>query len=154
MKHLRELVGSEQIRLSISDKGGEFVVIPHQLDIAITENHLRDMSIYRPSSRAEFQKQFRSLNREWIKTAKAAHFSRDMTARLKIDLPACPVLYVLIKTHKLQSSADLDSSDPTTFKVRPIISNVGGPTDRVGWFLNPILVQPLNYILSSTCVFL
>ena len=76
MKHVRELIRSRQIRLSVSDKGGEFVVAPHQLDIAITENHLRDASIYRPSSHAEFQKQFRKLNREWIRIAKAAHLSR------------------------------------------------------------------------------
>ena len=99
MKQLKEIIGSKQIRLSISDKGGEFVVIPHHLDVAITEKHLENTAIYRPSSYAEFQRQFRHLNREWVKTARAAHFSRDMTTRLKLDLPACPVLYVLIKTH-------------------------------------------------------
>uniref|UniRef100_A0A158PA93 Retrotransposon Orf1 n=1 Tax=Angiostrongylus cantonensis TaxID=6313 RepID=A0A158PA93_ANGCA len=52
--------------------GGEFVVIPHQLDIEITEKHLEDASLYRPSSEKEFKSQYRKLNNEWVKMARAA----------------------------------------------------------------------------------
>ncbi|EYB88370.1 hypothetical protein Y032_0248g83 [Ancylostoma ceylanicum] len=71
-------------------------------------------------------------------------------------MPVCPVLYLLIKTHKL-SASDLASTDPSVYKVRPIISCVGGPTDRISWFLNLILVQLLNYVpahLKNTTMFL
>ena len=78
--------------------------------------NLEDMSIYRPSTYAEFRKQYRSLNKKWIEVAKTARLSSDMISRLKIDLPVCPVLYLLIKTHKMQSSTDLNSTDPATFK--------------------------------------
>ncbi|EYC22110.1 hypothetical protein Y032_0018g3720 [Ancylostoma ceylanicum] len=157
VKEVRELIETAQIRLSTSGKGGEFVVTPHQLDIAITERHLQDASLYRPSSSSEFQTQYRKLNREWVKEAKSAGLHPTVIARLKIELPVCPVLYLLIKTHKLKSSNDLNSNDPSTFKVRPIISCEGGPTDRIGWFLNTILVQLLNYIpahLTNTRMFL
>ncbi|KAK6763666.1 hypothetical protein RB195_024115 [Necator americanus] len=157
IKEVRELISSKQIRLSTSDKGGEFVVIPHQLDIAITERHLQDISLYRLSSVSEFMKKSRFLNEQWVKVAKSAEFPPSLIARLKIDLPTCPVLYLLIKTHKLQSSSDLASTDPATFKVRPIISSVGGPTDRIGWFLNTIFAQVLSHIpahLTNTRMFL
>ncbi|KAJ1364738.1 hypothetical protein KIN20_024892 [Parelaphostrongylus tenuis] len=42
MKEVRELIREGRTRLSVSDKGGEFVVIPRQLDIAITNKHLED----------------------------------------------------------------------------------------------------------------
>ncbi|EYC41775.1 hypothetical protein Y032_0557g3394 [Ancylostoma ceylanicum] len=54
MEEIRSLIKSQSIRLSISDKGGEFVVIPKQLDEAITEEHLKDKTLYRPSSSQEF----------------------------------------------------------------------------------------------------
>ncbi|KIH66693.1 hypothetical protein ANCDUO_02979 [Ancylostoma duodenale] len=138
IKQVRELVESAEIRLSTSDKGGEFVVIPHQLDVAITERHLQDASLYRPSSAGEFLTQYRKLNKEWVSEAKTARLHPNAIARLKIDLPVCPVLYLLIKTHKFQAIDDLKSNDPSAFKVRPIISCVEGPTDRIGWFLNTI----------------
>uniref|UniRef100_A0A0K0DGD5 ubiquitinyl hydrolase 1 n=1 Tax=Angiostrongylus cantonensis TaxID=6313 RepID=A0A0K0DGD5_ANGCA len=76
---------------------------------------------------------------------------------LKIDLPTCPDLYLLIKTHKLVSSDDLVSTDPSLFKVRPIISCVDGPTDRITWLITLVLTQLLKYIpahLTNTQMFL
>ncbi|EYC44211.1 hypothetical protein Y032_0468g2007 [Ancylostoma ceylanicum] len=154
---VREMISSGLIRLSTSDKGGEFVVIPQQLDKAITEEHLRDDTLYRTSSAKEFQAQYRHLNREWVKVARTAGLPRSFIARLKIELPSCPVLYLLVKTHKLSLVEEFASMDPTVFKVRPIISCVGGPTDRIAWFLNVILAQLLSYIpshLTNTQMFL
>ena len=93
----------------------------------------------------------------WVEVAKSAKVARSTIARLKNELPACPVLYLLIKTHKFSSDNDVASNDPTTFKVRPIISGVGGPTDRIAWFLNIIVSQVLRFIpahLSNTTMFL
>ena len=45
----------------------------------------------------------------------------------------------------------------STYKIRPIISCVNGPTDRISWFLNKIVGQLLNYVpshLSNTGQFL
>lgn len=71
-------------------------------------------------------------------------------------MPICPVLYVLIKTHNLPPEG-ATTDDPRTFKVRPIISGVGGPTDRISWLLNLVLVQLLRFIpshLTNTNAFL
>ena len=157
MREVRELIKSKAIRVSVSDKGGEFVIIPRQLDVAITEKHLQDASLYRPSTEKEFKTQYRKLNREWVKEAKAAGLKPSVIYQLKLELPTCPVLYLLIKTHKLMSTDDLSSTDPSLFKVRPIISCVDGPTDRITWFLTLIFTQLLKHIpahLTNTQMFL
>ena len=134
-RQIRELIKSKSIRLSVSDKGGEFVVIPRQLDIEITERHLQDVTLYRSSSVKEFKEQCCNLNKGWVKTARAADLQLSLIRQLESDTPICPVLYTLIKTHKLSSFDDFRSNDPSTFKVRPIISCVGGPTDKINGFL-------------------
>ncbi|VDM62845.1 unnamed protein product [Angiostrongylus costaricensis] len=64
MRAVRELMRLKTIRLCVSGKGGEFVVIPHQLDVEITKKHLEDASLYRPSSEKEFKSKYRKLNNE------------------------------------------------------------------------------------------
>ena len=59
-------------------------------------------------------------------------------SRLKLEHPACPVFYHMIKTHKLVSH-EYQSMSPEVYKIRPIVSCVGGPTDRLSWFLTKII---------------
>uniref|UniRef100_A0A7I4Z1G1 Reverse transcriptase domain-containing protein n=1 Tax=Haemonchus contortus TaxID=6289 RepID=A0A7I4Z1G1_HAECO len=156
LNELIDLVNSKTIKISVSDKGGEFVVMPRSLDIAITESHLQDLSLYRPSSENEYKRQYRRLNRVWSDIARNADLPKTVSTRLRCDLPVCPVLYVLVKTHKLAPNS-LSSLNPMDFKVRPIISSVGGPTDRIPWLLNLVLAQLLTFIpahLSNTMKFL
>uniref|UniRef100_A0A7I4XWM4 Reverse transcriptase domain-containing protein n=1 Tax=Haemonchus contortus TaxID=6289 RepID=A0A7I4XWM4_HAECO len=156
LNELIDLVNSKTIKISVSDKGGEFVVMPRSLDIAITESHLQDVSLYRPSSENEYKRQYRRLNRVWSDIARTADLPKTVSTRLRCDLPVCPVLYVLIKTHKLPPNSQ-SSLNPLDFKVRPIISSVGGPTDRISWLLNLVLTQLLTFIpahLSNTMKFL
>ncbi|EYB83018.1 hypothetical protein Y032_0345g3120 [Ancylostoma ceylanicum] len=156
LREIRDLCARGEIKISVSDKGGEFVVISRELDMAITEHHLEDATVYRPSSPEEFRKQYRHLNKVWVETARAAGLAQHIIARLKIDLPSCPVLYTLIKTHKLPANG-FNNRDPRDFKVRPIISCNGGPTDRISWLLNIILSQLLKHVpahLQNTNMFL
>ncbi|VDP22117.1 unnamed protein product [Heligmosomoides polygyrus] len=61
-------------------------------------------------------KQYRRLNRMWTEVAKSARLPKSIITRLKCDLPSCPVLYVLIKTHKLPpEGATIES--PSSFKL-------------------------------------
>ena len=60
--------------------------------------------------------------------------------------PSTPVLYTLIKTHK--DDVDLQSTDPNSYKVRPIISSCGGPADKVSWLLTKFLSPLLDVIPS------
>ncbi|KAK6732749.1 hypothetical protein RB195_016858 [Necator americanus] len=156
LHEIRNLITAGEIKVSVSDKGGKFVVLSRELDKAITRQHLEDDSLYVPSSANEFRKQYRRLNRVWVETTGTAGLPKNFITRLKNDLPACLVLYTLIKTHKLSENG-LTSNDPRDFKMRPIISGIGGPTDRISWLLNIILNQLLKYVpahLSSSGNFL
>ena len=148
LKEVRELTATGALKVSISDKGGEFVILSQDLDRAITALHLQDHTTYHRSSPEEFARQYRHLNRKWSDIAKTANLPRSLILRLKCDHPISPVLYVLIKTHKISSPEDMATNDPTAFKIRPIVSSVGGPTDRISWFLNLILVQLFKFIPS------
>ncbi|EYC36046.1 hypothetical protein Y032_0940g3141 [Ancylostoma ceylanicum] len=46
-RQLREMTDDGSIRVTVSDKGGEFVIIPQALDREITDLHLSDATIYR-----------------------------------------------------------------------------------------------------------
>lgn len=76
LREIRELAKSGAIRVTVSDKGGEFVVLPQELDRAITRLHLQDNTIYASSSREEFGKQYRRLNRKWTEIAKSANLPK------------------------------------------------------------------------------
>ncbi|EYB97637.1 hypothetical protein Y032_0139g2134 [Ancylostoma ceylanicum] len=131
------MIDCGMIRLSVSDKGGEFVVMPQPLDREITELHLSDPTVYRCTTQSEFVSQYRRLNHVWMMTGKAAGLSEVLLSGLKIENPNCPVFYSLIKTHKL-SIRDLKPLPVTEYKIRFIASCVGGPTKRISWFLNKI----------------
>ena len=97
------------------------------------------------------------MNHVWMNIGKAAGFDERFLCRLKLDSPNCPVFYSLIKTHKLSPIDDTRSMTAEKFKIRPIVSCVGGPTDRISWFLNKIVSQLLCKVpshLSNTNQFL
>ncbi|XGW05094.1 hypothetical protein V3C99_015904 [Haemonchus contortus] len=147
LREIRKRVAEGEIRLSVSDKGGEFVVLPRSLDREITELHLSDASIYSHSTEKAFLTQCHRLNALWVSIGKVAKLDRRLIRRLKLDTPLCPVFYSLIKTHKLSNGGE-NSVNASDYKIRPIISCVGGPTDRISWFLNKIVGQLLRYVPS------
>lgn len=123
------------------------MVCPQTLDKEITGLHLSDTSIYRETSEKVFHSQCRKLNALWVSVAKSAGLDRRFIARLALTTPICPVLYSLIKTHKL-SEEGKRSLDAATYKIWPTISCVDGPTDPISWFLNKIVGQLLNFVPS------
>ncbi|KAJ1353041.1 hypothetical protein KIN20_009586 [Parelaphostrongylus tenuis] len=72
----------------------------------------------------------KNLNKQWVNTASATGLETSVIS-LKNNDPIRPALYLLIKTHKLTSIDVLVSTDPSTYKVRPITSGIGGTTDRI-----------------------
>ena len=84
-KELRELISAHSIRLSVSDKGGEFVVLPQELDRNITLAHLADRSAYKERSERKFHAQCRRLNDIWIKVGRDAGLDDRFISRLKLE---------------------------------------------------------------------
>ncbi|KAJ1371965.1 hypothetical protein KIN20_034013 [Parelaphostrongylus tenuis] len=79
-----------------------------------------------PSSVKEFRSHYRKLCSDWAQLTRAVGLKPSIIAQLKIGQPSCPLLYLLIKNHKLTPTNDLVSTDPSKLKTRPIISCVDG----------------------------
>lgn len=54
--------------------------------------------------------------------------------------------YLLIKTNRLQTHVDLNSNDPSNFKLASLSSFLGGHTDIIGQILNAVFGQLLQHI--------
>ncbi|KAK6756922.1 hypothetical protein RB195_015007 [Necator americanus] len=83
-REVRELTSNGTLRISVSDKGGEFVVMPQTLNREITERHLMDNSIYRRVAEKEFTAQYKRLNHVWMSVGKAAGIDERFLSRLKV----------------------------------------------------------------------
>jgi hypothetical protein len=129
---------AKSIRVSKSDKGGDFVVINTELDKKITLQHLSDTTTYQVSSRRSFDTIESAINKAWVNICSVHNFPKKLKDRLVSTHSIPPCLYTLIKTHKLNSD-DLHSEDPSLFKVRPIISSCNDPADKISYFLSFIL---------------
>uniref|UniRef100_A0A914EIS7 Reverse transcriptase domain-containing protein n=1 Tax=Acrobeloides nanus TaxID=290746 RepID=A0A914EIS7_9BILA len=131
------------------NKGGDFTAIDPNLDFSITKAHLADNSTYCTASKADFMKLEEMINSTWTAIYKGAggRINKNLYERLITRDCTPPCLYTLIKTHKLKSE-DLLSTDPSIYKIRPIISSIEGPADRISWLLNAILSPLLDKVPS------
>ena len=60
-----------------------------------------------------------------------------------------PTLYVLIKTHKFDTSDISENTDLSALcKVRPIVSCCGSPTEKLAWLCTKILSSLLDHVPS------
>uniref|UniRef100_A0A7I4YGZ9 Unconventional myosin-Ie n=1 Tax=Haemonchus contortus TaxID=6289 RepID=A0A7I4YGZ9_HAECO len=114
LKEIRERIKRNEVRLSVSDKGGEFVILPQSLDREITELHLADTTVYRNTTEKAFLMQAHKENTLWVKVGKMAKLDERFIRRLKLENPTCPVFYSLIKTHKL-SAENMQSLLPQAY---------------------------------------
>ena len=90
-KEICDMTANGTVRVSVSDKGGEFVVIPRQLDSEITNLHLNDTTVYRRINEKDFHAQCKRLNHVWMTVGKAAGLDDRFLSRLKLDNPSCPM---------------------------------------------------------------
>jgi hypothetical protein len=142
---LKKKITDGEIRISTSDKGGEFVIAEQTLDKAITFLHLSDSSIYLETNKEHFERGVKTVKHAWESVCQQRCINDAFKKRIANNNPTCPVMYVLIKTHKIKN-LDLQNSDVSKFNCRPIISGCGGPADRVSWVLSFILSPLLNII--------
>ncbi|KAK6762768.1 hypothetical protein RB195_023469 [Necator americanus] len=82
---IREMTTKGKMRLSVSDKGGEFVVMSQALDREITNLHLQDETIHRCVTEKEFLVQCKRLNHVWMSIGKSAGLDERFVSRFKLD---------------------------------------------------------------------
>ena len=59
-----------------------------------------------------------------------------------------PTMYMMLKTHKLNSNASFNEVVWDSFKMRPIVSYRGSPSEKVGWLINYMLTPLMGAIPS------
>jgi exonuclease III len=114
LKSLRKRLKNGEIRISVSDKGGEFVVCETELDIAITQQHLSDQTTYEKATQKDFEKLLPNINKTWsdIYAKAGGTISKDLFSRLITRDCTPPCLYTLIMPLDAQKTSALWTLDP------------------------------------------
>ena len=153
--------------MSVSAKCGKFVVTTKDTHRHLTENHLQETAVYQrvlptrkingrtvsvaePTSQQLTQlikKKTENLVKEsnnlWKKISSQRNLDDDYKRRIRVpDHVSLPVMYVQINTHKNPPESFRSTIPLEQVKVRPIISCVDSPTDRLSWLVTTIL-KPL-----------
>ena len=121
---IKELKEKNHICLP-SDKGTEFCVIQQDTYTQAALAHLSDSSTYQKVPRMSAKTVENKVNSTWKNVClqnEIPCFVRKSFIAANTDLPR---FYILIKTHK---------TGPV-IKIRPIVSNTNGPTQRLSWLL-------------------
>jgi hypothetical protein len=126
-----------------SDKGGEFCVIEENIYTTLGMEHLSDTNTYRKIEHMMPATIEKKINLVWKTVCKRRKLKPHIAASFTSNNTEIPKFYHLIKTHKPGSN----------LKIRPIVSNVNGPTTRIAWLLSfllkPLLVDVPAHLESS-----
>ena len=170
-----------EVHISVSDKGGDFVICPQELYLTMTNQHIQDnhnaYEFIQPTRHAQgkrlpvpiksptevsFSAQIQKCaidvenecNAVWNFICKVRGFTKAHANMFKVKHSTLPVMYTLIKTHKLTHK--LGSHIPLPdIKVRPIVSCSGSPTEPLATLAARIvapsfLPSPLTSQVSMT----
>jgi hypothetical protein len=132
---LRQLKAKPLVFLP-SDKGGEFCVLQKELYTELGNQHLSDRTIYKAINHIQAKTVEKKLNTVWSNICHRREIQKRIEISFRSSNTELPTFYHLIKTHK---------SGPQT-KIRPIVSNVNGPTKKLAWLLSKLLSPLLKNV--------
>ncbi len=115
-----------------SDKGGELVIMTSSQYASLADDHLSDNSTYQriPNDPTDSQEQM--INNLWKKASSKTHLPNSMVKKLITRHSRIGQFYHLPKTHKQNLS------------VRPIVSGINTPCEKMAWLLHQLLVPFLT----------
>ena len=119
-----------------SDKGTEFCAIEANKYKEAGMNHLADSTTYQRINKIQATTIERKVNSIWTKIAKRKNFQRHTITNLTARNSTIPRFYHLIKTHKTGPE----------IKIRPIVSNINGPTKKLAWLMTTLLTPMLTHV--------
>ena len=137
---IKEMKQDDNIYIS-SDKGGEMVVIPEVHYHALAMEHLNDGNTYEQLSNDPTRHEELSINDLWKSTEASSMLPKSMIEKLKSRHSTISQFYFLPKTHK------------SKLAVRPIVSSIGSPCEKMAWLLQQILKHFISEVpahLEST----
>ncbi len=134
---LIELKNRTDLSILPSDKGGEFCVVNRDTYINTGIAQLQDRTVYRPVPRMTARTVETKVNKVWKGVAAERSLPKYITRSYTATNTDIPEFYHLIKTHKPRNQ---------TLKSRPIVPNIGSPTNRIAWLLSRLLKPLLRHI--------
>ncbi|RCN46032.1 hypothetical protein ANCCAN_07979 [Ancylostoma caninum] len=145
LKKLLEL--RNELRYSVSDKSGDFVVLTQTMDKDLVNRDFSDATTYEKSSTTAFDKVSSEL-RSTIKRILGKIMNAKTVKRFILTFPIVPTYYTSVKIHKIPADVDLKDITEKEIRTRPIISSCGGPSDRISWFLVKLLSPLLHNVAA------
>ena len=119
-----------------SDKGTEFCMIQQDTYMRVTLDHLSNANTYQKVPRMSAKTVENKVNTAWKKICIQNKFPPFVQKSFLASNTDLPRFYYLIKTHK----ASLD------IKIRPIVSIINGPTQRISWLVTNALKPMLKNV--------
>ncbi len=111
-----------------SDKGGEMVVMSHSHYKSLALQHLSDATTYEKINKNPTSVQEKTVNELWKCATKNSFLPKRLIKRLVTHHSVIAQFYHLPKTHK------------RILSIRPIVSNINSPCEKMAWFLQQLLV--------------
>jgi len=137
-RHTLKALKAKEFTYLPSDKGGEFCVVETtKYDEAALE-HLSDNATYTPVRTMTAKTIESKINKIWKQVCTQAKIPTPITKSFTSSNTHLPVFYHLIKTHKTGPN----------LRIRPIVSNRGGPSHKLSWLLSRLL-KPLLKTLPT-----
>ena len=99
-------------------------------------NHLHDTSTYRKIPRLMAKTVEKNINKSWKEVCHWRNIPRHVERRYVSSNTDLPQFYHFIKSHKIQQG----------IKIRPIVSNINGPTMRLSWLRSNLLKPMLKEV--------
>ena len=163
----------DQLHISVSDKGGEFVIMKLEEQKELTLHHITSTGVYKSipptrkykgticevskPSQSTYIKQINTMvdtlekkcNDLWGNICEQRGLSAEIKTFFNSHNTQLPTMYVLLKTHKFDVREITSTSNiREVCKVRPIVSCCGSPTEKLAWILTSIL-SPLLSVIPS-----
>ena len=119
-----------------SDKGTEFCIIQKDRYSQAALDHLNDFNTYQKVPRMTAKTIENKVNIAWKNVCSRNKFPPFVIKSFITSNTDLPKFYHLIKTHKTGPG----------IKIRPIVSNINGPTQRISWLLSRALEPTLRNV--------
>ena len=174
---LKSLIArKEELHFSRSDKGGEFVIMSSGVQQQITQKHLSDMTSegaytyvaptttrqnrIQPIANPSEVSYSRLINRVterletesnvlWSEISRMCNYDSKTVDLFKSHNTQLPTIYLIQKTHKFDCNVLVSDVDIiSNCKIRPIVSCINSPSEKLAWIVKSILSPLLNHVPS------
>ena len=119
-----------------SDKGSEFCILSETDYLAAGFQHLSDNSLYSKIAHITPKTIEKRVNYAWNTVCATKEIPSFISRSYITNNSNIPEFYHLIKTHK----------EGSQLKIRPIVSNVLGPTKKLSWLMSKLLTSLISFV--------